>query len=271
MIEKRKKHYIKYYIAAVVILLVFLYYLGILAKIEDYFLETVANFQNYTYIFLTKLKYSFVNFQEAQNLKKENALQKSEINQLVYENSQLKALQQENEKLRQLLNFTKDKDFDYLVAKVVGRDIVRANTLIINKGKVDGVREGYPVAVDKGVIIGKIIDLKDNTATALLLTDQLSQLSVSTEDTNKSIGLARGEFGLSIKVELIPQDFNLQEGDLIITSGLEKEIPRGLIIGKVNRVISHENELFKSATINPLTDYGEITILSVIIPKVYSQ
>jgi len=79
--------------------------------------------------------------------------------------------------------------------------------------------------------------------------------------------LAKGEFGLSIKVELVPQDFDLKEGDLIITSGLEKDIPRGLIIGKVNRIISYENELFKSATINPLVDYGEITIISIIIPK----
>ncbi|MDD5341499.1 MAG: rod shape-determining protein MreC [Patescibacteria group bacterium] len=271
MIEKRQNRYIKFYVAAVIILLVFLHYLGALAIVEDYFLGVAGNFQNQTYTFLTKLKYSFVNFQEAQDLKKESIAQKDEIAQLTYENSQLKDLQRENEQLRQVLGFVKDKDFDYVVAKVIGRDLARTNTLIINRGRVDGLRLGLPVVVNNGVIIGKIFDLKENTATILLLTDQLSQLSAGKESLNKPMGLANGEFGLSIKLELIPQDTDLQAGDVIITSGQENDIPRGLVIGQVNRIISYENELFKSATINPLADYGEITILSVIIPKIYNQ
>ena len=267
MIAERKNRQIKFYIAAVVILLVFLHYLGALAVIEDYCLEVLAGVQNNTYTFFTKLKYSFVNYQEAQNFKKANSEQKEQINQLTYEISQLKSIEGENEKLRQALDFKKDKDFDLLMAKVISRDLNRPNTLIINKGEFDGLKNGYPVIVDNGIIVGKIIDVRKNTATILLLTDQLSQLVVSLINSNKAIGVAKGDFGLSIKVESIPQDLEIKESDLIITSGLENDIPRGLIIGKVNRIISYENELFKSATISPLTDYGEISVLGVVIPK----
>jgi len=271
MLETKKNKYIKFYIAAVIILLVFLHYLGFLSVPENFVMNMLSNAQNTSYVFLTKLKYSIVNFQEAQNLKKENIEQKEEINQLTYEVSQLEQLEQENEKLRQIIDYKKDKDFDLITGKVISRDLNRANTLIINRGEFDGLKPGFPVIVDNGIIIGKLIDVRKNTSTILLLTDQFSQLAVSSVNSNKAIGLAKGEFGLSIKVELIPQDLSIKEDDLIITSGMEQNIPRGLIIGRVNRIISYENELFKSATISPLADYGEITLLSVVIPKTLIQ
>ncbi|MBN1326071.1 rod shape-determining protein MreC [Candidatus Falkowbacteria bacterium] len=271
MHELKKNKFIKFYIAAVIILLVFLHYLGVLAIPENFAMNILSDAQNTTYAFLTKLKYSIVNYQEAQNLKKENVEQKAEINQLTYEISQLKALEQENEKLSRITDYKKDKDFDLITGKVISRDLNRVNTLIINKGEFDGLKPGLPVIVDNGIIIGKLIDVRKNTSTVLLLTDQFSQLAVSLINSNKAIGLAKGEFGLSIKVEFIPQDLDIEENDLIITSGMEQNIPRGLIIGKVNRIISYKNELFKSATISPLADYGEITILSIVIPKTIIQ
>jgi len=267
MLEKRKNRLIKFYISAVIILLIFLHYLNILAKPEVYFFKLISGAQNQTYTFLTKLKYSLVNYQEAQNLKKENFSLNSQVNQLLVQSVKFSQCQQENEKLRTTLNFIKDKEFDSVIAQVVGQGIERENTLIINKGKNDGIYEGLPVVVDNGIVIGKIIESKDNLATILLLTDKLSQMAVSTLGSNKTIGLAAGEFGLSIKIDLIPQNLVIKEGDLIITSGLENSIPRGLISGKVNRIISNENDLFKSATISPLTNYDEITIVTVIIPK----
>ena len=62
MLIERKNLLAKYYIIAVIILLIFLHYLGIIRSTEDFFFEIVATAQNKTYTFLTKLKYSFVNF-----------------------------------------------------------------------------------------------------------------------------------------------------------------------------------------------------------------
>jgi rod shape-determining protein MreC len=271
MIEKRKSRKIKIYIIAVIILLIFLHSLGILAKPEYYALRVFTDLQHKTYTFLTKLRFSFINYQEAQAFKRENEELKSRLNNLIYENSQLKSYKLENKKLKELLNYFQEKEFSYLTAKVIGRDIDKDNTLLINLGKDQGIREGYPVVVDNGIIIGKIIDAKDNISTILLVTDNLSQLAISTIDINKTTGLAKGEFGLSIKVELIPQDLEIKEQDLIITSGAEENIPRGLILGKVNRIISHKNDLFQSVVISPLVDYEEITFLSIIIPKALSN
>jgi rod shape-determining protein MreC len=271
MLDKEKNKKLRFYILAVIILLIFLHYLGLLNFIERYVVVCVLDIQANSYTFFTKLKYSFVNYQEAQNYKKENEDLKKQLGDAIYENSQLLAYKYENEKLRASLNFLQNKEFAYRLAKVIGRDIVKNNTFIINLGSNDGVRKGYAVVVDDGILIGKVIEAKNNTSTILLLTDTLSQLAVSTIESNKSTGLAQGEYGLSIVVNLIPQNVELKENDVIITSGLEEYIPRGLVVGKVNRIISHENDLFKSATISPLVDYNEITFLSIIIPKTYSN
>lgn len=267
MIEKKKNRKIKFYILAVIILLIFLHYLGVLAKPETYILQGLTDYQYKSYNFLTKLKFSFINYQEAKAFKRENQELKEQLNQLTYENSQLNIYKLENEKLKAMLDYFQDNEFAHLTAKVIGKDINKDNTLIINRGSNHGIKEGYPVVVDDGIIIGKIIEVKGNISTILLLTDNLSQLAISTLSSNKTTGLAQGERGLSIKVELIPQNLEIKEGDLMVTSGLEENIPRGLVIGKVNRMISHENDLFKSVTISPLVDYEEITFLSVILPK----
>jgi len=269
MIEKKKNKLTKIYIVAVIILLIFLHYLNMLNFAEKSILNLLASIQNQNYVFFTKLKYSFINYQEAQDLKKQNIELQKQVNQLIYDNSQLINYKNENEKLRSILNFHEDKDFNYILAKVIGKDLVRSNALLINKGRVDGIVEGYSVTVDNGIMIGKIVEVKDYFSVVLLLTDNSSQLAISTLDSQKTTGLAHGEFGLSLKVDYIPQDIEVKEGDIIITSGQEKNIPRGLIIGKINRLISFENELFKSATISLLTNYDEINIVSIIIPKSY--
>jgi len=267
MIDKKKNRLIKYYLIAVIILLIFLHYTNILNSIERSVFGKITLVQGSVYSFFTKLKFSFIDYQEAKDLKKENIELQHKYNQLLYENSQLITYKYENKKLRDILKFTENNDYNYLLANVIGRDLNRANTLIIDKGVNNGIKNGYPVIVDKGILVGKVIDAKNDIAIVLLLTDNLSSIAVSTLDINKIIGIAKGEFGLSIKVELIPQDIDIKQGNVIITSGLESNIPSGLILGEVNRVISNENDLFKTVTISPTINYEEIMILSVIIPN----
>ncbi len=267
MLVERKNRLIKFYIIAVIILLIFFHYLGVLRVVEDSFFNVMGIAQGNTFNFLTKLKYSFINYQEAQNLKTEKAELQQQLNRLSYDNSQLKAYQLENEKLRTILNFKEEKNYNTIVASVIGKDTNKANTLIINKGWQDGIKEGFAAVVDQGVIVGKIIDVKDYLSTVLLLNDKMSQLAISLESSNKTNGLAEGEFGLSLKVNYIPQDILITEGDSIITSGTEENIPRGLLVGKINRIISQGNELFQSATINSWIAYNEISIVAVIIPN----
>jgi len=264
MKSKKKSRNLKIVIVAVIILLIFLHFINVINPVENYIFSSLFSFQGNTYSFFSKLKYSFINFQEAQKLKQENQQLKAEINDLLVENVKWHNFELENNKLREILNFKNETNQELVLVKVIGKDLNKDNTLIINQGKASGLGVGMPVIVGNGIIIGKIIKVNENNAVVLLLTDTQSKVAISVPSSNKTAGLAQGEFGLSIKVEYIPQDLEINENDLIITSGLESLIPRGLVLGKINRILSQENDLFKTVSINPLVDYTELVILAVI-------
>ena len=64
----------------------------------------------------------------------------------------------------------------------------------------------------------------------------------------------------------IPQTEKINAGATVVTSGLGANIPRGLVIGRVKEVRSESNAVWTDATIEPLVDFNNLTIVSIIIP-----
>lgn len=258
--KRKTRNIISIILVAVVILLVFFYATNKLA------IGLFSNTQSGLYSFSQQLKNSFINFSEAQQLRDENESLKEEINTLTLQNAELQLLTIENQNLRDILNFVDSNAFEQITSNVVGRNVERQNTLLIDKGSRDGVTIGNAVIVGGGVMVGKVVDVTNNFSTVLLLTDSGNKVAVSTPEIESTIGLAEGEFGLSITISLIPQNVEIETDNIVITSGLQEGIPSGLVIGKVNRVLSNENELFKTATITPQVIYDDVTIVSVVKP-----
>ena len=138
--------------------------------------------------------------------------------------------------------------------------------MIINIGSNAGVKEGLAVISEEGLFIGKIYDVNYDFSTVLLVTDNHSKVAASILNKDKTIGIIEGKYGLSCKMNLIPQNEEIQENDLLITSGLETNIPQGLVIGQVDRVENVEGDLFKSASIKLLLDLNKVKIVSVLTP-----
>jgi rod shape-determining protein MreC len=122
------------------------------------------------------------------------------------------------------------------------------------------------VVDENGVIIGKIIEVKDHSARACLTTGANCQLAAAIINETKTIGLSEGELGLTIKMNYIPQMENIRPEDIVITSGLGGDIPRGLVIGRVSQVNNQSNEIWQDVTIEPLSSLRSLTIVSVILP-----
>jgi len=251
-------------IAAVILLLVFLHWLNVTSSLENKIISGFLNTQASIYNFFNKLNYSFINYQQAQTILKENEQLKTQLDDLIRQNALLKDLELENNNLKALLNYFENQNFQYQIGRVIAKDVDRPNTIVINQGSLNGLKIGQPVIVGNGVFIGKIIDVKESLATVLLLTDPALEVAVTLPSYDHSIGIARGEYGLSLKVELIPQNEVVNENDTLITSGLEGDIPRGLVLGQVNRIVSTENDLFKTATVKTLINYKNISLVGVI-------
>ena len=122
--------------------------------------------------------------------------------------------------------------------------------------------------MDDGYIIGKVYKAYDKHSIVKLINDHSSQLAITILNTAKTIGIAQGEFGLGVKIDLIPQNEKIDLDDIVITSGLEDNIPRGLVVGTVEEIFGADEEIFKQASIKLPIDFDKIIYISVIIPHV---
>ena len=196
-------------------------------------------------------------------LQEENADLSVRISQLEADLALLKDVQRENDSLRTEIDFVKRGGFVYEAAAVVGYDPSNLRGMItINKGSADGLTMGM-AATSNGYLIGRISEIFEHTAKIQLVTDPTSAIPVSIQSTGIN-GIARGELGSGLTMGKIPQGEEVRAGQSIITSGLGGEMPRGILIGEVEGVVSQENSLFVSAKIRVHSDINNVLRVLVI-------
>lgn len=136
--------------------------------------------------------------------------------------------------------------------------------IILNRGANDGIKIDSPVTSGDGVLVGKIIKVEDSISFARVLSDNQSKIAATILNSDHSLGIIEGGFGLSIKMNFIPRNENIITGDQIITSGLELGMPRGLTIGKVAAIENESYQPFQQAVITPAVDYEKINFVGVL-------
>lgn len=123
---------------------------------------------------------------------------------------------------------------------------------------------GNPVVVGIGVLIGRISRATPETSIVRLLDDNQSKVAATLLNEEKSIGVVEGGYGISIRMNFIPQNEAITIGDTIITSGLEDGVPRGLTIGTVETFEKEPYQPFQSAVVVPPKNFNWITSVSII-------
>jgi rod shape-determining protein MreC len=202
----------------------------------------------------------------------ENIVLKSQIESKEAELANFYSLQEENEKLKKYLNFFETNSYDYVLANVVWQENLLSfsnynQNLVINKGSDDGIRTGLAVINESGVIIGKIIEVNNKSSKLCIISNNFCKMAVTVNNFDHSIGLAEGNLGLSIKLNYVSQGETLGINDMIITSGLEPDIPPGLAVGRINFINQEVNDIWQDVNAEALFNVNNLSIISVIIPK----
>lgn len=178
----------------------------------------------------------------------------------------LQLAQEENNELRAQSRFLKKQKWQTVGADVTGKNIdTLGNTLIINRGSRDGVKENDPVIIHDGILIGKIARVEEKISVIRLINDNQSKFAATIMNTDRSLGLIEGGYGISVQMNYIPQNETINIGETIITSGLEDNVPRGLLIGAIETVEKEAYQPFQKAIVKPLADLNKINLVSVII------
>jgi len=277
MLKLNVKKYLA--VAAVIMLLIFLHYAKLLNPIESFLNKSLKPIFKSFYSISVNINKTYIEQTAKQDLAAELKQAEEKINQLIAENVKLRFLEEENLALRKHLNFLNKDNRRYLMANIISRgELTGASSegnqsVVIDKGFRDGLFAGLAVVSSRaygtssqGVIIGKIVNVKEHIAEIYLVTNKNSKLAASILGENKTSGIASGELGLTIKMDFIPQTENIKAGDIVATSGLEQSIPRGLVIGRVTKVSKENNEVWQTATIEPMVDLDGLSIVSVLLP-----
>jgi rod shape-determining protein MreC len=201
----------------------------------------------------------------------ETELLKAQVRSLMVQNARLKIVEEENKILKQELKFVKSHVAQYIGARVMGYDSDRSSNLVLLELEGDAaasdIKEDMPVISDDGILVGKIAFIKENRIYLRFLTSSQSAVAATILNSDYTAGVVEGELNLSIKMNMIAPSENIKQGDMIVTSGLEANLPKGLLIGTVNRVSRDPQAPFNTAFVNPLKDYK--TLSEILIIKNY--
>lgn len=198
--------------------------------------------------------------QENDRLRAQNAADDVEI-------ARLTTVQNENDELRALLGFTQKQKPAPVIARVTARTPeAGTHTILLDRGTDDGVAVDMPVVAAGGVLVGKIFKADRTSSIALLLTDTRSRVGAEVQNAAQTQGLVQGERGLSLEMQLIPQNEEVKAADLIVTSGIEPLMPKGLVIGRVTEIQTQEKNPFKTAVVTSPVAYDRISVVAIPFP-----
>lgn len=198
------------------------------------------------------------------DLGRENSQLKSENQFLLQQIVFLKEAARENELLRQRLGLQPEGKSNLVLARPLAYDPQLGQYFILNKGSRDGLAEGQAVVDSHNFLVGRVVEASRTSAKALLLTGPNFSVNALLQESRIN-GLVRGEHGVEVVLDMVPLDKQVRDDELVITSGLNDAMPKGLIIGWVAKAAATPPEIFQRITLRPAADLRTIEEVFVIL------
>jgi len=198
------------------------------------------------------------------SLKKENAELFEQNQKLLVKSAWLSGVDEENKILREQLKLLPLEKYSLEGAFVTSRDPHGLGSWIeIDKGENFGLESGMPVIVSGGILIGKIGAVYSGSAQVILVSNSQSLVNAVDVQTGAK-GIVRGEYQLGSVLDMVLQADTLNVGDEIVTAGSNENFPKGLLVGKVEKVGVSGDGLFQQALISLPVQFFRLHTVFVI-------
>ena len=207
-------------------------------------------------------------FFHAQENYQENIELREEITRLREQLISYQSLENENKRLREMLEIRQeDPQLQLVDAKVIARTPDNFQSFTIDRGSLDGISLYDPVITADGLVgyVGELGSVTSRVVTILSPECNVGAVSSDTGDSGNVTGdLTLAQDGLT-RMELIARDAELQPGSLLVTAGLSGSFPEGVLIGSIRSVELEENGISLWATVEPSADIGGATAVYVVV------
>ena len=236
-------------------LLVSLYILTAAAKgrlradpVSPLLLELLRPFQIVAHAIVAKIREIPEGHATRRTLISENDRLKERILELEAERDRLLEAGATNLRLRELLELRSELPSISLTARVIANSASTwFHSFTLNKGSADGVRKGMAVVSPVGVV-GQVVAVTSRSAKVLLVTDPYSGVDVFVQ-RSRARGIVSGSVDNGPIMKYVKRSEDIQEGDRLITSGLDGVFPKGLSVGTVTKVRKKSFGLFQFVTV----------------------
>ena len=200
----------------------------------------------------------------------ENYILRNQNIQLAKRELERDALQEENDRLRNLLELRQRKFSESITAEVIAHDVRDwFYSVVINKGRRDDIQLSAAVVsgtAHKPALVGRVVEVDESTSKVLLITDPVSAVSVSV-GPSQDHGLMEGQNKPSVVVRYLPRRSKVKKGDEVKTVGFGGVFPPGVPVGKVTSVRTTPDEFFKEALVQPYLDFGSMQEVLILERK----
>jgi rod shape-determining protein MreC len=193
---------------------------------------------------------------------------RTRVRELESLNSRYVEFRHENDRIKNLLDFSRSTGHRGVAATVVSKDPSNwVDTITIDKGSADGIRPGLPV-IDGNAIVGQTTVVTTRSAQILLISDPASAADAIVQSSRLSgviEGAGDGKLRLRY-VEQTPQEI-VHPGDRIVASGLDAVYPKGVVIGVVQEVAAGSSALFQEIVVEPSAPLKRLETVLVLLPE----
>ena len=193
----------------------------------------------------------------SRDMMQENRCLHETVGALTLQLSQYKEVEQENARLRELLNFKKASASKLVAAGIIARDSSNfSDTIVINQGHKQKIRIDTVVVAEAG-LVGRVYEGSPSMSRVILVTDPNSRVSALCS-RSRQIGVVYGTSSNLCELRYLPLAADIVVGDEIVTSGFSDIYPKGILIGKVIKIVRESRGLSLTAIVSPAVNFASL-------------
>jgi rod shape-determining protein MreC len=129
------------------------------------------------------------------------------------------------------------------------------NRVTISVGQKEGIEPRLPVLTGNG-LLGIVNTVGERTSQVTLIAAPTLRLGAIISGQDAIAGILRGETPTRLAMDVV-SELDVKAGDVVVTSGVTERIPRGIVIGTINRVEIDRDFGSRRAFILPAADVSD--------------
>lgn len=205
---------------------------------------------------------------DVRHAREENIELREKVDQLTAERNAALERAAELDLLRAQLALPTRPAYRELAANVISRDAsLWFRRLVIDRGSLNGVKRDMPVTTTGG-IVGRVISVGPTFAMVQVITDKHAGVGAMLQ-TSRAMGELRGMDNNRSELKNISSTEKVEVGESIVTTGLDRIYPKGLLVGTVESVEADPSAPWHKIVVKPSApvDRVEHVLVLLVEPK----